>query len=97
MAERPVLNRFYPCRDRERTHRAQGDSVGSGAMDLVSYVEFQSSFTQLVRCARGFFSKRRVSFLTLRAGLRRADPDALTLAGITAQRCARHAPSGGCS
>lgn len=24
------------ARDRERTHRAQGDSVGSGAMDLVS-------------------------------------------------------------
>ena len=34
-------------RDRERTQKAQGDSTGNGSMDLVSYVEFQSSFAQL--------------------------------------------------
>lgn len=47
------------CRDRERTQKAQGDSMGQGAMDLVAYVEFQNSFSALVRSHRNALRANR--------------------------------------
>ena len=55
-----VRERFMMfTRDRERKNRAQGDSAGEGAMDLVSYVEFQNNFTSLLKIHRGALRANR--------------------------------------
>lgn len=68
-------------RDREQKQRAQGDSMGGGAMDLVSYVEFQNAFTQLLKAHRGALrANRRFWRLLLRSEIAfRALADAFEL------------------
>lgn len=56
----PLRLRFIIfVRDRQRKQKAQGEAAGEGAMDLVSYVEFQNSFALLLRGHRAALRSNR--------------------------------------
>ena len=59
MAPSPRERFMMFTHDRGRKQRAQGESAGEGAMDLVSYVEFQNNFTSLLKIHRGALRANR--------------------------------------